>query len=72
MRRTTQIQIADTGALGDSAHLQKAMEAVPGVQSARVETQLGRATIEHEGADGQKLLAAIKAAGHEAKLIPNG
>ncbi len=69
--KTTQLQIETSGALGESAHLQKALEAVPGVQSVRVESESNRATIEHDGADEQKLVAAIKAAGHDATLLPD-
>ncbi len=46
-KETTQLQIEGTNALAESAHLQKALEAVPGVQSVRVETHEGRITIEH-------------------------
>ncbi len=64
-------EILSSHALADSAHLQKALEAVPGVQSVRVETHEGRITIEHAGAEKQKLVAAVKAAGYDATLVPD-
>ncbi|CAN5569459.1 hypothetical protein BH18VER1_BH18VER1_07240 [soil metagenome] len=68
MKQTIQLQIE--GTLAESAHLEKALEAVPGIEDVRVEIELDRATIEHEGSNREELLRAIKATGHKATLLP--
>ncbi|HEU5395710.1 MAG TPA: hypothetical protein VFV81_00985 [Verrucomicrobiae bacterium] len=47
--------------------MQKALEAVPAVKDAQV--VVGEATVEHEGADDEQLLRAIRAAGDYAGKI---
>ena len=47
------------------AAVEKALEAVPGVESADVLLEAGRATVLHEGAPGA-LVAAVEGEGYEA------
>ena len=68
--KTTQLTIENLSSPADASHIQKALEAVPGVKAAAVEIDVGRATVEHEQADEQKLAAAIHALGFSTQLIP--
>lgn len=62
MPNTTRLRIAGMTCLNCVTHVQKALEAVPGVTGATV-TQGEGATVEHTGADTRQLLAAVRAAG---------
>lgn len=65
---TTHILISDLGGEAtDSGHLEKALEAVPGVQSVEIDTQTCLASVEHDGADAGKLVAAVRAVGYWAE-----
>lgn len=44
-----------------------ALEAVPGVRTARVELDTGRAEVEHEGAETEALVAAVMDEGYSAE-----
>lgn len=50
-------------ALGPASHLEKSLEAVPRVCSARVEPDAGRVLVEHDGADESELRAVLARAG---------
>ena len=69
--KTTQLTIENLSSTADASHIQKALEAVPGVNAAAVEIDAGRATVEHDHADEQKLSAAIHALGFRTRLIPD-
>lgn len=63
--QTTILKIAGLGATSATAHIEKALEAVPGVASVRVESGEGKALVEHDGADEKKLLTALRAVGYD-------
>lgn len=62
MGNTTQLKIEGMTCLNCVTHIQKALEAVPGVSNVTV-TQGEGAKVEHTGADSQQLIAAVRAAG---------
>jgi copper chaperone CopZ len=66
--RTTQIKIAKLSGATDAAHLEKALEAVPRVQSARVDPESHAAIVEHDDVDPQELTEAIKRLGYPAAV----
>ena len=51
------------------AHVTKALQAVPGVRSADVQLEAGRALVQHENADVPAMLAALDEAGYEAQAL---
>lgn len=65
---TTVIKIAKLSDATDAAHLEKALEAVPHVQSVRVDPEANSAFVEHDGADPQKLAEAVKRLGYPAAI----
>ena len=69
--KTSQIQLQDDVSLGGSAHLKKALHAIPGVKAVRVESGAQRVTVEHDCVDEQKLADAIRATGIPAQIIPD-
>ena len=60
--KTTKIQIEGMDCANCATHVQKALEAVPGVKDVSVAFDEG-ATVEHEGASDEQLLSAVRAAG---------
>lgn len=62
MTQTTKLRIDGMSSLNSVTHVQKALEAVPGVTEATV-TQDEGATVEHEGAEPQQLIRAVEALG---------
>lgn len=62
MKQTTKLKITGMSNLNTVTHVQKALEAVPGVTDASV-TQDEGATVEHDGADPQQLLRAVESLG---------
>jgi copper chaperone CopZ len=60
--KITRINIQGMTCANCATHVQKALEAVPGVKDVRVALREG-ATIEHEGATEDQLLRAVRAAG---------
>lgn len=62
MGNTTKLKIDGMTCLNCVTHIQKALEAVPGVSNVTV-TQGEGATVDHTGTDGQQLIAAVRAAG---------
>ena len=67
--QTTKIKIEGMSCLNCATHIEKALEAVPGVKEVDVELEEG-ATVKHDGADPQQLLRAIQAAGsYRGELI---
>lgn len=54
-----------------ASHIQKAIEAVPGVMDVRVALHEG-ATVEHEGVPEERILRAIQTAGNYHGEITSG
>jgi copper chaperone CopZ len=50
------------------AHVTKALQEVPGVQSADVKLEEGSALVQHHNADVQAMLTAVDDAGFEAEI----
>ena len=50
------------------SHVTKALQGVPGVQSAAVQLEAGRALVQHANADVSAMIAAIDEAGYEAEV----
>lgn len=65
---TTEIKIAKLSDATDAAHLEKALEAVPHVQSVRVDPETHSARVEHDGADPRQLTEAVKRLGYPATV----
>ncbi|HYC70749.1 MAG TPA: cation transporter [Opitutaceae bacterium] len=66
--RTTRLKIAKLDSATDAAHIEKALEAVPGVKAVSMETAEHRAVVEHEGADVGELTSAVKQIGYVSIL----
>ncbi len=64
----TELKIEGMSCENCVAHVTKALQAVPGVQSAEVQLEAGRAHVRHENADVPAMLAAIDDAGYEAEV----
>ena len=65
----TQLKIEGMNCVSCVAHIEKALEAVPGVKEAAVTLGEG-AMVEHENADEQKLIRAVAAAGdYKAEVV---
>lgn len=64
----TRIKIAKLADATDIAHIEKALEAVPGVHAVRVEAAENRAIVEHDGANETQLTSAIKQTGYVATV----
>ncbi|HEY0946445.1 MAG TPA: heavy metal-associated domain-containing protein [Opitutaceae bacterium] len=63
---TTHIKIAKLPAGVDTTPLEKALEAVPGVQSVTVDSDAHEAIVEHDAADPGQLTEAVKREGYPA------
>jgi len=61
---TTCVKIAKLTAATDVAHIEKALESVPRVNSVRMEAAEHQAIVDHDGADAQELAAAVKQLGY--------
>lgn len=68
MIETVEILVEGMGCEGCVAAVEKALRAVPGVRSVRVDLKAGRATVDQEGADPGALLRAVQKAGYDARL----
>jgi copper chaperone CopZ len=66
--KTTHLRIAKLAGATDAAHLEKALEAVPRVQSVKIDLATHEAIIEHDEADPQELTRAVKGLGYPAAL----
>ncbi len=62
----TRLKIAKLADGTDTAHIEKALEAVPRVSSVRVQPNENQAIVEHEGADENQLTTAMKQLGYVA------
>jgi copper chaperone CopZ len=65
---TTHIKIATLRGATDAAHLEKALEAVPRVQSVRIDPAGRQAIVQHEAADPRELALAVKQLGYSAEI----
>lgn len=69
MGKEIKLKIEGMTCLNCVTHVQKALEAVPGVKEVSVRQDEG-ATVQHEGADTQQLIAAVRAAGdYKAEVV---
>ena len=66
--KTTELKISGMMCEACVQHVSKALTGVAGVQQAGVDLQAGRATVQHEDADEQALVAAVAEAGYEAEI----
>lgn len=66
---TTRLKIAKLDAGTDTAHLQKALEAVPQVGAVEIDAGSHEAVVEHDGADTTELKNALKNQGYIAEPI---
>jgi copper chaperone CopZ len=64
----TRLKIAKLTAATDTAHIEKALEAVPKVNSVRVEPSENQAIVDHDGADERQLTTAVKQLGYIATV----
>jgi copper chaperone CopZ len=64
--KTTHLKIAKLTDATDAAHLEKALEAVPRVQSVTMDPAAHEAVIEHDQADPNELTRAVKQLGYVA------
>jgi copper chaperone CopZ len=60
----TRFKIAKLSGATDTAHIEKALEAVPRVNSVKVDAAENEAVIDHDGADEGELTTAIKQLGY--------
>ena len=59
MSTKTDILIKGLRNVTSTAHLEKKLEAVPGVEAVEIDSQNERAIVEHHGADMEKLKVAV-------------
>jgi cation transport ATPase len=64
----TRLKIAKLTDATDTAHIEKALEAVPRVNSARVQPAENQAIVDHDGADESELMSAVKQLGYIATV----
>ena len=62
------VKIAKVSDATDFAHLEKALEAGPRVQTVRINPATHEAVVEHEGADPEQLKEAVKRLGYPAAV----
>jgi copper chaperone CopZ len=65
--QTTTLEIDQLGEFAATSHIEKALESVSHVASVHVEE--GRATVQHDGADQQELLEALRVLGYDRAQI---
>lgn len=65
----TELKIVGMSCGNCVAHVTQALKEVPGVQNAEVKLEAGRATVQHENADVQAMIAAVDDAGYEAEVV---
>lgn len=52
------------------AKIERQLQQTPGVEKATVHFSTGRIEIEHDGADSEQLIDAVRKAGYEARVSP--
>ena len=65
---TTRLKIVKFTDATDSAHIEKALEAIPRVNSVRMDPAENQAIVDHDGADERELTTAIKQVGYIASI----
>ncbi len=53
----------------DTAHLEKALEAVPGVRSVEIDPSANEAIVRHEDAEPGKLTQALRQQGYVSDIV---
>ena len=66
--QTTHLKITGMSCEACVSHVKKALEGVPGVQSATVDLATEAATVQHGSVDPAKLAAAVAEEGYEAAV----
>lgn len=66
--QTTHLKITGMSCEACVSHTKKALEAVPGVRSATVNLAGQDATVQHDGVNPAKLVAAVVEEGYEAQV----
>jgi copper chaperone CopZ len=51
-----------------ASHLEKSLESVPHVQSVGIEIGSSRVSVEHDGADSDKIIAVLREEGFEPRM----
>lgn len=64
----TRLKIAKLSDPADVAHIEKALEAVPKVQSVVLNLDEHEAIVEHDGADESELTSSVKQVGYLATV----
>ncbi len=66
---TTRLKIAKLTPTSDTAHLEKALEAVPLVESVEIDPGAHEAIVRHDGAETGQLTAALRGQGYIAEAM---
>ena len=65
---TTRLKIAKLAGATDAEHIEKALEAVPHVSSVELAPDRNEAIVNHDGAEEDELIAAVKQQGYVATV----
>lgn len=65
---TTRIRIQNLADATDTSHIEKALEAVPGVEAVALTPDRGEATVHHAGADPALLQRALAELGYLGEI----
>lgn len=65
---STRLKISKLDDATDVSHLEKALEAVPGVQSVEIDPADNEARVQHDGVDPQKLTQALREQGYISEV----
>ncbi|HEX2860091.1 MAG TPA: heavy metal-associated domain-containing protein [Lacunisphaera sp.] len=65
----TRLAIAKFDATADPTPLQKALEAVPQVETVEIDANTHQAVVAHEGANLNEMTAALKSVGYTASTV---
>ncbi len=67
---TTLLEITGMSCENCVNHVENALKALAGVKAVGVDLHSGRATVDHEGVDEQRMVEAISEEGYDARVIP--
>lgn len=65
---TTRLLISKLDDATDTSHLEKALEAVPGVQFVEIDPGAHEAIVQHEGAEPKQLTQALREQGYISEV----
>lgn len=66
----TTLKVEGLNATAENAHLEKAIEAIPGVESVEMDSGHKTILVEHQNVPEKELLTALQAAGYgEAQVV---